>query len=165
LVLSESIFEVYAECAKPNINFDRLRECAQNCVVNEAVQERYITKNKSNSDQAKATKIAQVKFMTEWMKNISVMPDSDLLNFAGCVGASLNRDVLNPFPHSFNSVFFDALTEKQCASCQKKELPGSKFKYCSGCGMVTYCSKACQKKHWQSSHRKMCSSLLGFDRL
>lgn len=32
---------------------------------------------------------------------------------------------------------------------------------CGGCQRVSYCSKACQKAHWRSTHRRECPGRLG----
>jgi len=59
---------------------------------------------------------------------------------------------------------------KQCGKCHAAEdleavmswvngqsaNPVDKFKYCSRCKQVTYCSKGCQRAHWRD-HRLSCS--------
>ena len=38
-----------------------------------------------------------------------------------------------------------------CAQCQKREAKGEpKFNRCGACRGPTYCSKACQRKHWKA---------------
>ncbi|CAI7856482.1 unnamed protein product [Closterium sp. NIES-53] len=41
------------------------------------------------------------------------------------------------------------------AGCERVEGDGVKFKNCSGCGKVAYCSRECQKAHWPS-HKLTC---------
>ncbi|KLO17128.1 hypothetical protein SCHPADRAFT_926067 [Schizopora paradoxa] len=41
-----------------------------------------------------------------------------------------------------------------CACCQQMS-ERKEFKQCSGCGIILYCSKACQRRDWPR-HRKMC---------
>jgi len=43
----------------------------------------------------------------------------------------------------------------KCQKCQKSEKLETKFKKCSRCGLVYYCSKLCQKKDWKI-HKQMC---------
>jgi hypothetical protein len=45
-----------------------------------------------------------------------------------------------------------------CAFCGKNPEAGSKkLEKCSKCQAVWYCSKECQRKHWKSGHKAMCS--------
>ena len=47
---------------------------------------------------------------------------------------------------------------KRCDNCST--LGGSagalKLSACARCGLVVYCSKACQKAHWRGSHKQYC---------
>ena len=47
-------------------------------------------------------------------------------------------------------------TGRQCGKCGALEPPGDKFKKCGGCGVVHYCSIACQRKHWKAEHKSVC---------
>lgn len=50
--------------------------------------------------------------------------------------------------------------KKQCFCCGKKEEePGTKLLKCTGCLCVYYCSKECQAKDWQHSHKRNCEML------
>ena len=40
-----------------------------------------------------------------------------------------------------------------CANCQRRE---GATKTCSRCGQTTYCSRDCQKAHWEAGHAKEC---------
>lgn len=44
-----------------------------------------------------------------------------------------------------------------CYSCQN-EIPKEQVKYCKQCRVVCYCSRKCQKHHWQrkNGHKKEC---------
>jgi hypothetical protein len=49
----------------------------------------------------------------------------------------------------------------RCVVCGKQEEGNIKMKACSGCQIVRYCSRSCQKVHWNSSlevggHKKVC---------
>eukprot|EP00931_Biecheleriopsis_adriatica_P019831 TRINITY_DN13404_c0_g1_i1.p1 TRINITY_DN13404_c0_g1~~TRINITY_DN13404_c0_g1_i1.p1 ORF type:complete len:340 (-),score=55.71 TRINITY_DN13404_c0_g1_i1:27-1046(-) len=68
-----------------------------------------------------------------------------------------------PFDYAVHMAGFDSKAYAQevhkeissCAYCKK--LPeGDKFKKCSGCQMVCYCSPECQKKHWKAGHKQNC---------
>jgi hypothetical protein len=41
-----------------------------------------------------------------------------------------------------------------CAMCEKAGSPSAPLLRCSGCGLVKYCSKACQTKHWREHNHK-----------
>ena len=43
-----------------------------------------------------------------------------------------------------------------CPECLKKDL-----RDCLGCRLVKYCSKVCQREHWQAGHRDICKILSG----
>lgn len=48
-------------------------------------------------------------------------------------------------------------TIRSCAKCLKTdECQDVKFKCCSGCKQIYYCSSACQKQHWKQIHKKEC---------
>ena len=48
-----------------------------------------------------------------------------------------------------------------CVKCQKIEQCGKPFARCSGCQLVRYCSKDCQKQHWKE-HKALCMSVREF---
>jgi len=41
-------------------------------------------------------------------------------------------------------------------SCTKVEEDGAKFKKCSQCYAISYCSLICQKEHWRIQHKRVC---------
>lgn len=44
-----------------------------------------------------------------------------------------------------------------CFACGKTEKAlGTKMSKCSKCKLATYCDKACQTKHWRSTHKHKC---------
>ena len=49
--------------------------------------------------------------------------------------------------------------EPACATCGLTEAhtEDGKMSYCAGCHRVQYCSKACQKKHWDWVHKDECT--------
>ena len=51
--------------------------------------------------------------------------------------------------------------EEVCNFCQTSPETHTqkKFQLCGGCGMVRYCSKDCQRKHWKAGHKMMCKLL------
>jgi len=50
---------------------------------------------------------------------------------------------------------------RQCAYfyCENIESKKGEFKKCNACKVVYYCSKKCQKKHWNNGHKKQCNKL------
>eukprot|EP01115_Flamella_aegyptia_P013106 TRINITY_DN681_c0_g1_i1.p1 TRINITY_DN681_c0_g1~~TRINITY_DN681_c0_g1_i1.p1 ORF type:complete len:110 (+),score=30.70 TRINITY_DN681_c0_g1_i1:105-434(+) len=52
-----------------------------------------------------------------------------------------------------------------CAQCLNTEEEEGEYKRCAACKKVTYCSKACQTKHWKGGqrsklpHKKACKLL------
>ena len=46
-----------------------------------------------------------------------------------------------------------------CAHCGKNESSGCKLQTCSMCKSIHYCSKKCQRCHWEADHRKRCKEL------
>ncbi len=48
-----------------------------------------------------------------------------------------------------------------CVKCQKIEQCGKPFARCSGCQLVRYCSRDCQKQHWKE-HKALCMSVRAF---
>ena len=47
----------------------------------------------------------------------------------------------------------DKFLNSHCAYCQA---PGVYTKRCSRCYAASYCSTACQRKHWKDGHKKLC---------
>ena len=45
-----------------------------------------------------------------------------------------------------------------CAHCLAQESPDAKLSICSRCGLVSYCSKDCQRAHWKANHKHHCVS-------
>ncbi|KAI9013794.1 hypothetical protein CLU79DRAFT_768755 [Phycomyces nitens] len=52
-----------------------------------------------------------------------------------------------------------SVTHKQCGNnyCEKVEEEQNSFKRCGQCQRVAYCSRECQKDHWKSGHKAVCS--------
>eukprot|EP00796_Vickermania_ingenoplastis_P008454 gene8454-5931_t len=46
--------------------------------------------------------------------------------------------------------------QNTCAKCQKVAAESESFLRCSACKAVFYCSPACQKAHWGTTHRSPC---------
>ena len=53
------------------------------------------------------------------------------------------------------------LKEYQMNSFDYNEDLGIEVKRCSGCKVLSYCSKPCQTEHWHYSHKKLCKILSG----
>ena len=51
---------------------------------------------------------------------------------------------------------FRRLPMDMCGTCGTKE---GKLRVCAACGVVRYCSPACQKKDWKEGHRDACAQL------
>lgn len=55
---------------------------------------------------------------------------------------------------------FDAMQKmRMCSMCGARECPHVALLRCSGCRMVYYCSKACQKAAWLDGHKDACKKL------
>ena len=46
----------------------------------------------------------------------------------------------------------------RCNGCRKVQSEKAKFLQCSKCKAVKYCSRNCQKKHWQE-HKVLCNAI------
>lgn len=53
----------------------------------------------------------------------------------------------------------ERIRHRQCGNmfCSKAEEKEGEFKKCGQCQRVAYCSKECQKTHWRSGHKAVCS--------
>ncbi|KAG0163834.1 hypothetical protein DFQ28_004240 [Apophysomyces sp. BC1034] len=53
----------------------------------------------------------------------------------------------------------EKVKHKQCGNtfCDKTEQNEGDFKRCSQCLRVSYCSRECQKEHWKSGHKAVCT--------
>jgi rRNA maturation protein Nop10 len=47
--------------------------------------------------------------------------------------------------------------EDKCRACGTKPAK-EKLKFCSRCKGVSYCSKACEKVHWKTTHKRECTT-------
>ncbi|KAF5357630.1 hypothetical protein D9758_007526 [Tetrapyrgos nigripes] len=53
--------------------------------------------------------------------------------------------------------FLQLVGDQLCSYCLKaKDACPSGLKKCSGCKRISYCSEACQKSDWKSSHKQLC---------
>ena len=46
--------------------------------------------------------------------------------------------------------------EVTCAGCSQRQTDKAALQKCSGCQVVRYCSKSCQKLHWKAGHAAQC---------
>ena len=53
------------------------------------------------------------------------------------------------------------MAEACCGNCGAPPGEGAKFKMCSRCKMVRYCSTICQKKAWAGGHKQECGGKQG----
>lgn len=67
-----------------------------------------------------------------------------------------NRVIIFLFPAEMLCKERETQKRADCAYCGKS---GIKFKLCSGCKSVRYCSVACQKKDWKK-HKMACSKVV-----
>jgi len=68
---------------------------------------------------------------------------------------SLSKHLFGASPTEYTQTTYTAMV--QCANCLILECNRFNFRTCSGCAQVQYCSKACQKHHWNASHTHFCS--------
>ena len=68
--------------------------------------------------------------------------------------------LLSPFSPSSSSSHAQLTAapaaEVYCSNCEQVQPAGKRFHSCTGCKVVVYCSKACQKQHWKSGHKTFC---------
>ncbi|GAQ86141.1 hypothetical protein KFL_002720150 [Klebsormidium nitens] len=65
---------------------------------------------------------------------------------------------LNVPTQEFSEMYRPPEMKPKCESCEKREQDGEKFKVCSKCKRVKYCSVECQKEDWKQ-HKKKCRPL------
>ena len=61
-------------------------------------------------------------------------------------GCSIRTHVLN-----------GQIIERRCAQCGVWDRTGKTFSHCSGCRLVYYCGKECQRLHWREAHKAVCT--------
>ena len=52
------------------------------------------------------------------------------------------------------AALFADVNAAQLSRCSGCKTWAAKLHYCAGCGIMRYCSRACQKKHWKEEHKK-----------
>jgi TPR repeat protein len=61
---------------------------------------------------------------------------------------------------AMNANIYESLLRCCSPECGRLEVKGQpKFKKCSGCLAVLYCSRACQKAHYRAQHKQECRSM------
>jgi MYND finger len=48
-----------------------------------------------------------------------------------------------------------------CRNCNKRKQEVGPIRKCTGCGLVGYCGKECQREHWDAVHKEECKILRG----
>jgi hypothetical protein len=48
-----------------------------------------------------------------------------------------------------------------CRNCNKTKQEVGPIRKCTGCGLVGYCGKECQREHWDAAHKEECKILKG----
>ncbi|VDC05831.1 unnamed protein product [Peniophora sp. CBMAI 1063] len=48
------------------------------------------------------------------------------------------------------------VVKKRCIECHRKIVDDISPRQCSDCHRVIYCTKGCQARHWEASHREIC---------
>eukprot|EP01084_Bolivina_argentea_P058602 107010_1 len=51
------------------------------------------------------------------------------------------------------------IEELRCGNCGMKHKHNIRLRSCKGCMKLNYCSKYCQKKHWNAQHRETCDMI------
>ena len=71
-------------------------------------------------------------------------------------GLVISSGVTTEWIKSFYANYDCSKHRQKCACCQKREpFDGEEFNACSGCQLIVYCSKECQKAHWKD-HKEFC---------
>jgi len=82
------------------------------------------------------------------LKLVADLPEKSLIlpseSFAECLKSS--------------SVFGKVRALVKCANCKNLEKLEKEFQKCSRCGLVFYCSKACQRNDWPN-HKQLCKEI------
>eukprot|EP01084_Bolivina_argentea_P196256 336448_1 len=68
-------------------------------------------------------------------------------------GKYITPSFINEDYRKNKKVIMGYLSTRLCGQCLNK---GKKLKSCTGCMKTVYCSRICQKKHWNHIHRKQC---------
>ena len=68
---------------------------------------------------------------------------------------SLSKHLFGTSPAEYEETTYTSMV--QCAHCLVLECNRFNFRTCSGCAQVQYCSKLCQKNHWNNNHSLLCS--------
>ena len=77
------------------------------------------------------------------------------LELSGCESLSVLPDTIGGLQK------LKTLELKSCVQCQRKVgLDEPRFKFCARCREVHYCSKKCQREHWEvGNHARQCKLL------
>ena len=77
-------------------------------------------------------------------------PDADLTQLH-CNAAQSILDMIRNLRHMPEST--------SCRNCDKGKQEVGPIRKCTGCGIVGYCGKECQREHWDAVHKEECKIL------
>mmetsp|Transcript_39587 Transcript_39587/g.126373 ORF Transcript_39587/g.126373 Transcript_39587/m.126373 type:complete len:340 (+) Transcript_39587:1077-2096(+) len=72
--------------------------------------------------------------------------------------ADIERGRSDPSAAAVADLLAGAHISNACAVCGKGRAAGAKLHTCAACGVVPYCSKACQKVDWKRGHKAACTA-------
>ena len=89
------------------------------------------------------------------MKGVSNIPIKDITTITDNMTDSDGK------PHekimkASQMLAFNLLTNRICESCGYKDIP-IKLSICSNCVLSWYCSKECQRRHWDTHKLRCCN--------
>eukprot|EP01083_Nonionella_stella_P093795 262983_1 len=107
----------------------------------------------------------------QWMMSFSAhfaFVIEAIMNLSGVIGIDEYRRLYNTHLNGFSGIrkcsklirFFQRVKGRKCSFCERKEIRDGTciqmFKQCARCKSEVYCSKDCQKRHWNTQHRNYC---------
>ena len=63
------------------------------------------------------------------------------------------------FENPYHAITYGVTKLSKCMTCNRKRKVFVSFYTCKGCKVMQYCSKKCQKIHWNKEHRKYCKTI------
>ncbi|KAI3501858.1 hypothetical protein L1887_29884 [Cichorium endivia] len=158
-------------------HIDALRElghCLQDgygVTQNIAEGRRFLVQANARELAAARSTIPSVLVPVDWLKlnpvvirrGNALVPGCPLLSDFGC-NVTMDYHPVNRFLAGW---FTDRVPSPELlicshAGCGRPETRMQEFRRCAACGVVNYCSRACQAQDWKLRHHKECRQLMRF---